>query len=47
MMMPVATVHVGCATLVTGAGGVPAIGLIITLADAAEVQPTALVTVKL
>ena len=46
--LPVDTVQVGCVMVLTvgapgGAGG----GLITTLAEATEVQPTSLVTVKL
>jgi hypothetical protein len=44
--LPVATVQVGCITVpTTGADGVAGCALIIAFADAAEVQPTELVTV--
>ena len=45
---PVATVQVGCVIApTTGAVGVGGCALITTLADAGEVHPAALVTVKL
>lgn len=45
--LPVATVHVGCVMVPTiGAAGVTGWALITTLAEATEVQPTELVTVK-
>jgi hypothetical protein len=44
---PVATVHVGCVIVpTTGAVGAPGTALIVTLADATEVHPSLLVTVK-
>ena len=46
--LPVATVHVGCVIAPTvGAVGVAGCALMTTLADAGEVHPAALVTVKL
>jgi hypothetical protein len=46
--LPVATVHVGCVMVpIVGAVGVGGCVLITTLAEATEVQPAALVTVKL
>ena len=45
--LPVATVQVGCVIVpLTGLAGVGGCTLIITFADADEVQPTALVTVN-
>ena len=45
--LPVATVQVGCVIVpMTGADGVTGWGLITAFCDAAETQPTALVTVK-
>jgi uncharacterized protein YbjT (DUF2867 family) len=45
--LPVATVHVGCVIVPTvGAAGVTGCVLITTLADAGEIHPTELVTVK-
>lgn len=47
-MLPVATKQVGCVTVpATGADGIAGCGLITTLADATEIHPDALVTVKL
>ena len=46
--LPVAVVHVGCVTeLKTGCAGVAGCVLITTLAEATDVQPVELVTVKL
>jgi hypothetical protein len=45
--LPVATEQVGCVIVpVTGAEGVSGLALMTTLADAGEVHPEALVTVK-
>jgi hypothetical protein len=46
-MIPVSKVHIGCTTLTVGAAGAPGTLLISTSAEAGEVQPTGLVTVKL
>ena len=46
-IVPVATVHVGCVIVpITGAVGAPGTALIATELVAVEVQPAALVTVK-
>ncbi len=45
--LPVATVHVGCDIVPTAGGaGIDGFALITTLAEAGEIQPDALVTVK-
>jgi hypothetical protein len=46
VMVPVANEHVGCVNETVGAAGAVGCALITTLADAAEVHPEALVTVK-
>ena len=47
VIVPVATEHVGCVKRVAGAEGEPGAAFMTTLADAGEVQPDELVTVKL
>ncbi|MFN8275697.1 MAG: hypothetical protein U0X58_12560 [Flavobacteriaceae bacterium] len=47
-ILPVAVEHVGCVTVpMVGADGVGGCALMVAEADATEVQPEALVTVKL